>query len=104
MLLTANFSRSPDAGGLAGRSLAKTRLLGVAAESRAYREIRNLRDIPAHLLDEIEYFFVSYNKARGRRFRVVRRVGPEAAKRLVTASERRFESERAETQAGSRVR
>ncbi len=87
-----------------GKTMRNDRLLGVAAESRAYREIRNLRDIPVHLLDEIEHFFVSYNKARGRRFRVVRRVGPEAAKRLVKASERRFESERAETQAGSRVR
>ena len=76
-----------------GKTVRNDRLLGVAAESRAYAHIRNLRDVPTHLLDEIEHFFVSYNKARGRRFRVVRRVGPEAAKRLVKASERRFESQ-----------
>ena len=48
------------------------RLLGVAAESRAYAEIRSMRDVPKRLLDEIEHFFVSYNEARGRRFRVLR--------------------------------
>ena len=77
-----------------GKTMRNDRLLGVAAESRAYGEIRNLRDVPKRLLDEIEHFFVSYNEARGRRFRVLRRVGPEAAKRLVKASQRRFESER----------
>jgi inorganic pyrophosphatase len=75
-----------------GKTMRNDRLLGVAAESRAYARIRNLREIPAHLLHEIEHFFVSYNEARGRRFRVVRRVGPQAAKRLVRAAERRFES------------
>ena len=77
-----------------GKSMRNDRLLGVAAESRAYSEIRSMRDVPKRLLDEIEHFFVSYNEARGRRFRVLRRVGPEAAKRLVKASQRRFESER----------
>ena len=77
-----------------GKTMRNDRLLGVAAESRAYAWIRSMRDVPKRLLDEIEHFFVSYNEARGRRFRVLRRVGPEAAKRLVKASQRRFESER----------
>ena len=79
-----------------GKTMRNDRLLGVAAESRSYAWIRSMRDVPKRLLDEIEHFFVSYNKARGRRFRVLRRVGPEAAKRLVKASQRRFESERGE--------
>ena len=80
-----------------GRTMRNDRLLGVASESHAYEDVRNLRDVPKRLLDEIEHFFVSYNEARGRRFRVLRRVGPEAAKRLVKASQRRFESKRGET-------
>ena len=80
-----------------GKTMRNDRLLGVASESRAYAEIRSMRDVPKRLLDEIEHFFVSYNEARGRRFRVLRRVGPEAAKRLVKASQRRFESKRGGT-------
>ena len=80
-----------------GKTMRNDRLLGVAAESHAYDDVHNMRDVPKRLLDEIEHFFVSYNEARGRRFRVLRRVGPEAAKRLVKASQRLFESKRGET-------
>ena len=73
-----------------GRTDRNDRLLGVASESRAYANVRALRDLPRKLLDEIEGFFVTYNEARGRRFRVTRRVGAAAARRLVKEGERRF--------------
>ena len=73
-----------------GKTNRNDRLIGVAAESRTYREIHELDYVPAHLLAELEHFFVSYNEERGRRFRVLRRVGPERAKRLVASGERRF--------------
>ena len=75
-----------------GKTMRNDRLIGVAAESRRYRELREISDAPKHLLDELEHFFVSYNAERGRRFRVTRRVGPAAAKKLVAAAERRFQS------------
>jgi len=73
-----------------GRTSRNDRLVGVAAESRAYADVRALRDLARKLLDEIEGFFVTYNEARGRRFRVTRRVGAAAARRLVKEGERRF--------------
>ena len=73
-----------------GKTARNDRLIGVAAESRAHARTRRLGDLPAKLLDEIERFFVTYNEARGRRFRVDRRVGPGTARRLVREGERRF--------------
>jgi inorganic pyrophosphatase len=74
-----------------GKTMRNDRLVGVGAESRAYARTRRLSDLPAKLLDEVERFFVTYNEARGRRFRVDRRVGPGPARRLVREGERRFE-------------
>ena len=74
-----------------GRTIRNDRLIGVADESRRFGELRKLTDAPKHLVDSLEHFFVSYNEARGRRFRVRRRVGPAEARRLVAAAERRFE-------------
>jgi inorganic pyrophosphatase len=68
------------------------RLIGVAAKSRAYRELQALEDVPKHLLKEIEHFFVSYNEERGRVFKVLGRFGPARAARLVRAGERRFQN------------
>ena len=74
-----------------GKTRRHDRLIGVADASRRYRNVRRISDVPKHLLGEIEHFFVSYNEERGRRFRVLRRVGPAAAKKLVTAAAKRFE-------------
>ncbi|HEX4438822.1 MAG TPA: inorganic diphosphatase [Thermoanaerobaculia bacterium] len=73
-----------------GRTMRNDRLIGVAAESRAYARVRAMRQLPKRLLDDLERFFVTYNEARGRRFRVDRRVGGTAARRLVAEGEERF--------------
>ena len=73
-----------------GRTMRNDRLIGVAEESRAYRGIRRLNEVPDRLLRSIEHFFVAYNEERGRRFRVTGRFGPTRARRLVRAGERRF--------------
>ena len=70
------------------------RLIGVAAASRTYADVKTLSGLPGKLLAELEHFFVSYNEERGREFRVLGRFGPERAARLVTAGERRFRSKR----------
>lgn len=73
-----------------GRTNRNDRLIGVAAKSRVYRELDALADVPEHILEEIEHFFVSYNEERGRTFRILGRFGPARAARLVRDGERRF--------------
>ncbi len=70
------------------------RLIGTAQASRAYRELKALKDMSAHLLKEIEHFFVSYNEERGRDFKVLGRFGRALAARLVKAGEKRFRTSR----------
>ena len=77
-----------------GRTLRNDRLIGVATESRAYGEIRSIKDLPKHLLDEIEHFFVSYNEERGRTFRPLGRFGVRRAKAAIERGERLFRKEK----------
>ncbi len=70
------------------------RFIGVSDGSRVYRGIRTLSDVPKKVLDEIEHFFVAYNKERGRRFRVVKRSGAVRARRLIRKGEKRYREER----------
>ena len=86
-----------------GRTLRNDRLIGVAAESRAYRDVRSLADVPGRLLDELEHFFVSYNEERGRKFRVLGRFGPARAKSLVEAGERLFRRQAARSSVRERA-
>ncbi|HSH37839.1 MAG TPA: inorganic diphosphatase [Chthoniobacterales bacterium] len=59
------------------------RLIAVAAKSRTHGNMKSLDQINKELVDEIEHFFVSYNAAKGKKFKPLGRSGPDRAKQLV---------------------
>ena len=66
-----------------GRTERNDRLIAVANVSRSHKGIESIDDLSPNLLHEIEHFFTSYNAAKGTQFRVLGRVGPEEARRLI---------------------
>ena len=62
------------------------RLLGVAKKSVLFGDVTSIEDLNVKLLDQIEHFFVSYNEAKGKTFRVQSRFAPERAGSIVRAS------------------
>jgi inorganic pyrophosphatase len=73
-----------------GKTFRNDRLIGAAEVSREYEGLSTLKDVPTRLLKDLESFFVFYNATRGRIFKVLGRFGPDRARRLVSAGERRF--------------
>jgi inorganic pyrophosphatase len=69
-----------------GKSERNDRLIAVAANSRDYSDVRNLRDLNPNMVKEIEQFFVNYNKEKGREFKVLGRQGPRQALKLLRKS------------------
>jgi inorganic pyrophosphatase len=59
------------------------RLIGAAATSRGYREVRSLEDVPGEVVKDIEHFFWSYNQAKDIEFKALNHCGPELARKLV---------------------
>jgi len=66
-----------------GQTFRNDRLIAVAAKSHVHKDVGKLGDVSDQLLEEIEHFFESYNKARGKLFKPLRRSGPDAARKLV---------------------
>jgi inorganic pyrophosphatase len=66
-----------------GKRERNDRLIAVATHSHDDHDLRSLKDVAGNLLDEIEHFFVSYNEARGKRFKALGRFGPARAEKLV---------------------
>jgi inorganic pyrophosphatase len=66
-----------------GKTARNDRLIAVAVDSPAHREIRSLEDISAQRLKEIEHFFISYNEAKGKKFEPLGRFGPKRARALI---------------------
>jgi inorganic pyrophosphatase len=66
-----------------GRTERNDRLVAVADVSRNHKGIDHIDQLSPNLLHEIEHFFTSYNVAKGKEFRILGRVGPEGARKLI---------------------
>lgn len=72
-----------------GKTGRNDRLIAIAVSSRDLSEIESLDDLNAKMIEEIEEFFVNYNKERGKKFKVVGRRGPQQAMKLLQKSLKR---------------
>lgn len=66
-----------------GKTTRNDRLIAVAANSRVHENVKSINDLNETLIDEIEHFFVSYNEAKGKRFKSLGRFAARKAKDLV---------------------
>jgi inorganic pyrophosphatase len=84
-----------------GETTRNDRLIAVAAEAHNHRDVRSLGKLNENLIDEIEYFFISYNTIKGKQFKPLGRFGPMRAIKLVEEGMERF---RQQHSAGSKKR
>src|ERR1700692_3590471 len=62
-----------------GKTKTNDRLLGVAVHSYDHMDLNSIDDVSKTLLSQVEEFFVSYNKQRGKKFAVTGTGGPKRA-------------------------
>lgn len=69
-----------------GKTTENDRLIAVAVHSYSHQNLHSISDVNRSLLEQVEEFFVSYNKSRGKKFRVKGVHGPtKSLKRLQRA-------------------
>jgi inorganic pyrophosphatase len=68
-----------------GKTESNDRLLGVAIHSYAHEDLDSIDEVSKTLLNQTEEFFVSYNKQRGKTFKITGVSGPKRALRFVKA-------------------
>jgi inorganic pyrophosphatase len=62
-----------------GKAETNDRLVGVAVHSYNHEELQSINEVSKTLLDQVEAFFISYNKQRGKNFKVTGVGGPNKA-------------------------
>src|SRR5260370_6328787 len=68
-----------------GKTESNDRLLGVAIHSYDHEDLESISDVSQILLDQLEEFFISYNKQRGKKFKVTGTAGPQKANSFLKA-------------------
>ena len=66
-----------------GKTERNDRLIAVSTDSRLHEKIKSINDLDGKLVDEIEHFFVSYNEAKGKKFKSLGRFAAQRARKLV---------------------
>ena len=69
-----------------GNLIRNDRVLAVATQSHIHADIKQPKDLNSRMIDELEDFFVAYNKARGKKFKILGVKGAEAAMKLIKKS------------------
>ena len=73
-----------------GKPMRNDRLLAVAAKTQRYVHCREVSDLAGNVLDEIERFFVFYNRQKEVVFKPLGRRGSAQAKKLLAQGQRLF--------------
>ncbi|MFL6451560.1 MAG: inorganic diphosphatase [Bryobacteraceae bacterium] len=78
-----------------GKRTVNNRLIAVAVHSYSRQNLKSIKDVGKSVLDQLEEFFISYNKSRGKRFIVKGRHGPKRASELFEEGRALFEKKKA---------
>jgi len=73
-----------------GESERNDRLVAVPVKCQAYSDCESLKDVNANRVKEIEHFFVSYNRVRDKKFKVLDVCGPKRAEDLARAGMKQY--------------
>jgi inorganic pyrophosphatase len=76
-----------------GKQQRNDRLIAVAIESHSYGEMESLSDLGTRLVSDIEQFFVTYQKLRGKSFKVIGRGDARKAMQLIKRASGRQSSQ-----------
>jgi inorganic pyrophosphatase len=66
-----------------GQTKKNSRILGAAIHSYEHQDLITISDVNKTLLSQVEEFFVSYNKQRGKKFKITDTGGPKKALRYL---------------------
>ena len=75
-----------------GKTERNSRLLGAAVHSYEHESLETISDVSQTLLSQVEEFFVSYNKQRGKKFKITDTGGPKKALRFLKSGVKAHEN------------
>jgi len=77
-----------------GKTEINDRLLAVAVHSYQHQNVSSLEELNPAILDQVEQFFVSYNKLRGKNFKLKNQGGPKRAMTIIREGIEAFKKKR----------
>jgi inorganic pyrophosphatase len=65
------------------KTIRNDRLIAVMKDSLQYAHVKQIKDLGSKVMEQIENFFINYNKAAGKKFKIIRRGGQREAMNIL---------------------
>jgi inorganic pyrophosphatase len=62
------------------------RFLAVPKCSNIFENVKSMHDLPEKTMDQLEEFFVDYNKLEGKKFKALEKMNPKEAEGLIATN------------------
>jgi inorganic pyrophosphatase len=66
-----------------GKTIRNDRFLAVPEVSQLFKEVKDLKDLPQDMTDQLERFFKNYMEQEGKQFEVLDKIGAAAARKMI---------------------
>ena len=65
------------------------RFIAIPKCSNIFEKVTTIKDLPRQILDDLEEFFVDYNKLEGKKFKALDKINPREAQRLINTNKKK---------------
>ncbi|HET6255258.1 MAG TPA: inorganic diphosphatase [Puia sp.] len=69
--------------GKGGKMIRNDRFLAIPKCSNIFEKVQSMNDLPEQIMNQLEEFFVDYNKLEGKKFKALDKLGPKEAQKLI---------------------
>jgi inorganic pyrophosphatase len=66
-----------------GKTMRNDRFLSVLEISEVYQAVNEIDDLPEDIMDQIENFFINYNRQAGKKFRILENIDAAKAHKMI---------------------
>lgn len=66
-----------------GKMIRNDRFLAIPKCSNIFQKVEDMRDLPQNIMDDLEEFFVDYNRLEGKKFKILSKMDPKEANQLI---------------------
>lgn len=67
-----------------GTAMRNDRFIGIPIVSQLFPQVKELKEVPDNILNQLEHFFKNYNEQAGKQFKVTARLSAAQANKLLT--------------------
>ena len=66
-----------------GKTIRNDRFFAIPEASQLFAEVKEIKDLPPDIIEQLETFFINYNELEGKKFMPLKRINAQQALKII---------------------